>query len=340
MRPGEALSSHLLRRVLDPTIVFSFDRTGFGRHAATFDAADMSIDLVGRTFVVTGANAGIGKEVTRGLAARGAHVAMLCRSEARGEAARLELLDDPDVERGGGVLTLVVCDVSDLRSVDAAFGDLPFSQVDALVHNAGVLVDKRVTSPQGIELTLATHLVGPLRATSLALDRMTRSGRVVWVSSGGMYTRRLSVDRLERATGAFDGVTVYADVKRAQVVVSELLAGKLRSRGILSNAMHPGWAATKGVQESIPGFYRWTRRILRTPAEGADTVLWLAASPRVAERTGEFFFDREAVPTHLMPFTREPTSERERLWSRAMDWAELSEDAFDAVDEAAPGRDT
>lgn len=318
----------LLDRLLDPTIVFAFDRTGYRRHAASFDATDLDVDLRGRTVLVTGANAGIGKETARELARRGAAVWMVCRNEGRGAAARDELASDTLVVTAGGTLHLAVCDVSDLDAVDAMVSYLPVESVDVVVHNAGALVDERTWSPQGVELTLATHLVGPLRMTALLLDRLSKSSRIVWVSSGGMYPRRLSVDRLSRREGPFDGVKAYADVKRAQVVMSEMLANRLGRRGVTSNAMHPGWAATQGVQTSLPAFYKATRAILRTPAEGADTVIWLAACPRIATECGKFWFDRAAVSPYLVPFTRESPAERDRLWSAALQWSGLADDAF------------
>ena len=78
--------------------------------------------------------------------------------------------------------------------------------------------------------------------------------------------------------------------------------------------MHPGWADTPAVRRSLPRFHRLTRSILRSPEEGADTVVWLAASPRGRLSTGRFFFDRRARGTHRLPFTRESEAERRALW--------------------------
>lgn len=305
--------------ILDPTVVFSFDRTGFNRHAANFDPADLEVDLNGRSYVVTGANGGIGMEVTRELAARGGRVWMFCRSIDRGEAARAALLDDGRIAATGGELRLVQCDVSDLDSVDAACARVA-GTVHGLVHNAGALLNERRFSPQGIEVTLATHLVGPLRLTAGLLASLRAAAspecrpRIVWVSSGGMYPRKLSLARLERTDGPFDGVTVYADVKRAQVVTSRMLDARLDQ--VVSHAMHPGWAATAGVKSSIPKFYAVTRRILRTPSQGADTVVWLTASPAVSGQAGAFWFDRQSVSEYLVPGTRESETERSSLWER------------------------
>lgn len=309
--------------VLDPTVLLSFDQTGFRRHAVSFLPEDLEVDLSGRVVLVTGANSGIGKATARALARRGAQVWMLCRSEARGEQARQELTAET-----GGDLRLLVVDVADLDSVAAAARALPVPRVDALVHNAGALLDRRERSPQGLEMTLAGHVVGPFALTAHLLPRLERGAgqepaRVIWVSSGGMYLRRLSVERLARVEGPFDGVTAYADAKRAQVVLSELLAVRLRPRGVVSNAMHPGWAATPGVERSLPTFQRVTRRLLRTPEEGADTVVWLAACRRIGQESGRFWFDRQAVSPWMLPGTREAPAERDRLWQAVVAWSGL-----------------
>ena len=138
--------------------------------------------------------------------------------------------------------------------------------------------------------------------------------RVIWVSSGGMYTRRLETGDPNWDRREYDGVTAYAETKRAQVVLSELWAEELRGSPVVVNSMHPGWADTPAVKSSLPRFHRITRNLLRSPAEGADTVVWLSASARARRSTGCFFFDRQERRTHLLPLTRETDSDRRLLW--------------------------
>jgi NAD(P)-dependent dehydrogenase (short-subunit alcohol dehydrogenase family) len=184
-----------------------------------------------------------------------------------------------------------------------------------LVHNAGVLPDERGETRDGLELTFATHVIGPFLLTRLLRERLEESpdGRVIWVSSGGMYTRGLNLDDPNWEKRSYDGVTAYAETKRAQVVLSELWARELAGSSVVVNAMHPGWADTPAVATSLPRFHRVMQFLLRTPAEGADTVVWLAASPKARE-TGRFWFDREARRTHLLPFTRHADEEAHALW--------------------------
>jgi NAD(P)-dependent dehydrogenase (short-subunit alcohol dehydrogenase family) len=129
-----------------------------------------------------------------------------------------------------------------------------------------------------------------------------------------MYMRRLNLEDPNWIRRDYDGVAAYAETKRAQVVLSELWAEELRGSPIVVNAMHPGWADTPSVKSSLPRFHRVTRNILRAPAEGADTVVWLAVCPRARQSTGRFFFDRQERRTHLLPFTRESEEDRRALW--------------------------
>ncbi len=298
-------------RLLDASLVFSFDHSGFVRHSRGFRAGDLDVDLGGRVCLVTGANSGIGLETARALSARGAQVWLLCRDPGRGERARAA------IAAAGGDARLEILDVSDFSSIRAFARRAP-GRVDVLVHNTGVLPDRRAVTADGLELTLATNLAGPALLTHLLAPRMTGpDARLVWVSSGGMYPRRLQVSRLNRLEGDFDGVAAYADSKRAQVVLSELLDARLE--GIASHCMHPGWADTPAVRSSIPRFHRVTERILRSPAEGADTVIWLAAA-RPPPPGGRFWFDRAPRRTHLTPATREPQSERDALFAQICAW--------------------
>lgn len=307
--PGQRWLGRALSALVDPTVVASFDRTGFRIHALAFEPGDLDVDLAGRRCLVTGANSGIGFETALALADLGAEVVLLCRSEERGAEAVRRIRE----RTGNPRVRLERLDVSDLADVRAAAARLSDGPVDVLVHNAGVLPDARQETADGLELTFATHVAGPLLLTRLLRPCLEKSpdARVVFVSSGGMYTRRLQVrDPQWTRRRSYDGVLAYAETKRAQVVLSELLAEELAGTTVSCNAMHPGWAETPSVESSLPRFHALTRAILRTPAEGADTAVWLAACPRLAGTTGRFYFDRVERRTHWLPGTRESEAER------------------------------
>jgi len=310
--PLHAGIGRALSRVVDPTIALSFDRTGFRIHSLAFRPDDLDVDLSGRRCLVTGANSGIGYESALALADLGAEVVLLCRSRERGRAAAVRIRE----QTGNAQVSVERLDISRLASVRSAAARLRKRPVDVLIHNAGVLPDQRVETKDGLELTLATHVVGPFLLTRLLRPALEKSSdaRVIWVSSGGMYTRRLEVSDPSWKEREYDGVLAYAETKRAQVVLAELWAEELRGTSVVVNSMHPGWTDTPSVKSSLPGFYRLTRTFLRTAAEGADTAVWLAASPRANQWTRCFFFDRMIRRTYLLPFTRESGEERSELW--------------------------
>lgn len=309
----------LFDTIRDRSILFAFDRSGFERHQRSFVEADLDVSMHGRTCLVTGANSGLGFELARGLAERGGTVHMLCRSAERGAAARARIIE----ETGHGDVHLHVVDLSDRSSLHRFARDFSEARVDVLVHNAGTLPLERELTGDGLELTVATHLVGPFLLTTLLKPRLA-GARVIFVSSGGMYAKRLDMDVMMSVDGPYDGVAAYAMTKRGQVVLSEQLAVEFAGIGTTFNAMHPGWADTPGVERSLPRFWRFMKKRLRTPEQGADTALWLAVADRVVGETGKLWFDRSAVPTHLTARTREDDEQRRRLWELCSQWAEAA----------------
>lgn len=299
----------LLDRVLDASIALSFDRSGFERHARSFGPSDLDVSLEGRVCLVTGANRGLGLAVAEALADRGAEVHLLCRSRERGESARERLV----ARTGNPRVHVHAVDLSSLASIRCFVDGWSGRGIDVLVHNAGVLPSARQLSPDGLELTVAVHVVGPFALTRGLVPHL-RDARVIFVSSGGMYAKRLDVDAMLRVTGRYDGVSAYAMTKRAQVVLAEQWAERLRSSGTMVCSMHPGWAATPGVETSLPRFWRAMEGRLRTPEQGADTVVWLAVADEPARSTGGLWFDRRPAPAHRLPFTRECEAMRRRLW--------------------------
>jgi dehydrogenase/reductase SDR family protein 12 len=307
--------------ILDRTVLFSFDRSGFLRHARSFRQGDLDADLAGRVCLVTGANSGIGREAATALAARGAEVWLLCRDRARGEEAVASIRKTTGNRR----VHLEVLDVSCLDAVGAFAERFTPTRIDVLIHNAGVLPANREETAEGLEVTLATNVIGPFLLTNLLQPKLAAAGgaRVIFVSSGGMYAERLSLDDMQWSQRPFDGVTAYAQTKRMQVILTGLLARRWTRAGIAVHAMHPGWADTPSVRSSIPRFWRVMRKRLRTPEQGADTLLWLAVAPALP--SGQFWFDRAPQPTHLLPFTTEPPRDRARLWRACKQLAGLAQ---------------
>jgi len=304
--------SSLLDKALDLAVVPGYTRPGYQLRHRGWGGGLPS--LVGRTVVITGATSGIGRAAAQRFAALGARVVLVARSQRRGDLAVAEIR----AATGNEAVDLVLGDLSSLESITAAAAAITEREaaVDVLVNNAGVLPATRETSVDGYELTFATNVLGMVALTEGLLPRLVASApsRVINVSSGGMYTAKLDVDDLQTERRDFDGAAVYARTKRAQVVLTELWAERLRGAGVVFHSMHPGWVATPGVESSLPTFNRVMGPLLRDADQGADTIVWLGAADEPLRTTGEFWHDRRIRPTHRAPFTRESDEDRRRLW--------------------------
>ena len=155
-------------------------------------------------------------------------------------------------------------------------------RLDVLIDNAGAIFPERTVGPDGIESTVATMVVGPFALVGglLPLMRRTPGARVIAVTSGGQYAQALDLDDLEYRHGDYDGTRAYARAKRAQVSLIREWARRAGSGGVRFDSMHPGWADTPGLSDALPGFARLMGPLLRTPAEGTDTLVWLATTRR------------------------------------------------------------
>lgn len=292
-------------RALDRSVVLGYSSLGYAIRRRSWPLADpASTALTGKRALVTGAGGGVGEATALGLARLGAQVHLLARSAQRAAPALARIEQALHRDRLPARLEVEECDVADLSSVREFVAEfsrrLPESTgLDVVVHNAGVMPSKRSESVDGHELTIATHVLGPILMTELLrplLQRASTGARVVLVSSGGMYTQALAVDDPEFVRGTYRGAVAYARSKRMQVELTPVLAQRWAVNDVSVYAMHPGWVNTPGIGTSLPLFRRVTRPILRTPTAGADTCVWLAATEPAAQ-TGTFWHDRHQRPT-------------------------------------------
>ena len=312
----------LIDDALEITVIGSFSTIGPRIRRRLFHWTSPAADcLRGRTVLITGPTSGLGRAATDALADLGARLVLVGRSQERLSRLSTELRDRHDEDR----FPTVVADMGSLTAVRAAVDRVLASEsrLDVLVDNAGAIFPERSMGPDGIEATLATLVVGPYtltRGLMPLLERTPRS-RVIAVTSGGMYTQQLDVHDLSYAAGTYNGSFAYARAKRAQVALMREWARRGRGSEVTFVAMHPGWADTPGLAESLPMFHRVMRPLLRTAAEGADTIVWLAALPDATPWDGRLLLDRRARPFDRIPSTRLSPTERRALWDAV---AELS----------------
>jgi NAD(P)-dependent dehydrogenase (short-subunit alcohol dehydrogenase family) len=300
----------IIDTLLDRSIALGYGNVGLlaRRRLPGWPADPPRMD--GAVVLVTGAASGLGLASAQGFARLGATVHALARNEARAAEAVERIAESVP----GADARPASCDLSDLNALRAYAGAFAqgVSRLDVLVNNAGAMPDERTYSADGHELMFATHVLAPMALTTLLAPAL---GRVINVSSGGMYTESLPVADWESERTIYDPKRLYARTKREQIVITEFLAARLRGRGVVVHGMHPGWADTEGVRRWMPVFRTITRPIIRSPDQGADTIVWLGAAPEPAERTGLFWHDRRPRPTHYrLGGAPDSDTDRRALW--------------------------
>lgn len=316
MQSPQRTAAEALDRLLEASVVGSFTRVGYevrSRMEHWDGLGDR--DLSGRTIAITGATSGLGRAAAGRLAAMGADLVLVARDPAKAAV----VVDELDA-LGSGSVRFEHADMGEPAQVRRAAESIADSvgSLDVLVHNAGALSNQYLTNSAGVEMTVASQVHGPFLLTALLLDslRAAGPGRVITMSSGGMYTQALRVGGLEMGPDEYRGSVAYARAKRAQVALNEMWARRTAPDEVVFHALHPGWADTPGVSASLPLFRRLMGPALRTPEQGADTLVWLCADDAVVPHcSGLFWHDRRVRRTHALPSTPgDDESERLELW--------------------------
>ncbi|HVV85003.1 MAG TPA: SDR family oxidoreductase [Kofleriaceae bacterium] len=277
-------------------------------------------DLTDRTYVVTGANTGIGKETVRVLAGRGARVVLASRSPDKTRPVIEELKQATGNDR----LDYVELDLGDLASVRRAAADLLARDlpIHGLINNAG-LAGPRGTTKQGFELAFGTNHLGHFLWTKLVLDRVRASGpaRIVNVASASHYqARRIDWDALRKPTASLTGLPEYAVSKVANVLFTRELAKRLPASEVTAYALHPGAIASDIWQRRIPRpIVAIMKLFMKSVADGAKTTIYCATSPACAKETGLYYTDsKEKRPSRLA----QDDAVAAELWKRSEEWTQ------------------
>jgi retinol dehydrogenase 12 len=274
-------------------------------------------DLAGRTFLVTGANTGIGRATAEGLARRGGRVYVASRSREKGSAAVAAIR----AATGNDAVEFLPLDLADLDSVRACAASFLArgEPLHVLVNNAGVVRTRGLTR-QGFELMFGVNHLGHFVLTNALLGGLEASApaRVVTVSSDSHYAARgIDWDALRRPERGLTGLGGYAVSKLCNVLFSQELARRTAGTGVTTYALHPGVVASD-IWRRVPWPVRplIMRRML-TVEQGAETSLYCAASPSVAQDSG-LFYDKCAEREPSQVATPALAAE---LWKRSEAWA-------------------
>jgi NAD(P)-dependent dehydrogenase (short-subunit alcohol dehydrogenase family) len=263
----------------------------------------------GRHVIVTGPTSGLGWQIAHELGAMGAVLVLACRDVARGEVVAGEIAARP-----GAVPPVVLpLDAASRASIEA-FARAYRARVprlDVLVNNAGVANGTRAVTPEGLELTFATNVLGYQRLTLALLDQLKAGAPSRIVNVASLFASDLDLDDLQFIRRPYQELQAYAQSKACNRMLSWALARRLDGTGVTVNAYAPGFVPATGLSRNLSPELRavYATRAGRSLAQGADTAVWLASSPDVEGLSGRFWSDRREVPCQF----RDQAAE-ERLW--------------------------
>jgi NAD(P)-dependent dehydrogenase (short-subunit alcohol dehydrogenase family) len=281
--------------------------------------------MQGKVCLITGANSGIGKATTLGLARMGATVVMVCRDQARGEEARQEI----KTQSGNDAVDLLIADLSSQRSIRELVETFTqrYSHLHVLINNAGAAFTKRRESVDGLEMTFAVNYLAPFLLTNLLLDvlKNSTSARIINVDSDNHRFVRLDMHDLQ-LKHHYGFLRAYGRSKLALLLFTYELARQLHETGVTVNALEPGPTSTNFGQKNAGLLARTILRLVSSRfgsvEKGAKTSIYLASSPEVETITGKYFV--KSAPKRSSTLSYDESLQRQ-LWEESARLVNLSE---------------
>jgi NAD(P)-dependent dehydrogenase (short-subunit alcohol dehydrogenase family) len=278
----------------------------------------------GKTVVITGGTSGIGEVAAVTLARMGGRIVLVARDKARGEATLARLRESaPGVAHSIHYADLLR--LAEMKRLAAQIADKE-TRIDVLINNAGALFATRRITEDGLECTFALNHMAYFVVTERLRERLSESApaRIINTASAAHQGATLDFDDLQSAK-SFGAMKSYSRSKLCNVLFTRELARRLGSTGVTTNCLHPGFVATRFGDQSgaLMSWVVWLAKSFAiSPAKGAQTIIYLASSPDVATKTGQYFY--ESVPALPSPAARDDRSAL-LLWQRSAALAGINE---------------
>lgn len=287
---------------------------------------EIDIDMKEKVVMITGANSGIGKETAIALAKMGATIVMVCRNQERGEHALQEIKEKSNSDN----VILFLADLADQESIRKVVDDFKekYKELHVLINNAGLVLMKKMLTPEGYESTFAINHLGHFLLTNLLLDIIKESApsRIINVSSVAHSMARLDLEDIHFENEKYRGFRSYGNSKLATILFTYELARKLEGTGVTVNALHPGGVRTNFGKRHSKWYIRPIMSLFSVfminAKKGARTSVYLASSPEVEETTGKYFKKCEAVESSKISYDE---SIQQRLWELSEKLVKLNE---------------
>lgn len=278
----------------------------------------LNTSMQGKVCIVTGANSGLGKATSLGMAQMGATVVMVCRDRTKGEEAQNEI----KTKSGSDAIDLLLAELSSQDSIRQLVENFQqhYTQLHVLINNAGGVNLSRRDTVDGFEMTFAVNYLAPFLLTNLLLDKLKASApaRIVNVSSESHESGYIKMDDLQLEK-KYRLMRAYGQSKLALVLFTYELARRLQGTGVTANCLHPGFVATNIGQSGVGRVGRSIVKLIFSslgisPEEGAKTSIYLASSPDIEGVTGKYFV--KSIPVRSAPISYDESLQRQ-LWEES-----------------------
>ena len=279
--------------------------------------------MKGKTVLITGANSGIGKATAIALARFGAEIIIISRNAGNGA----QTISEIKKLTGSELIHFFQCDLSSMDQIRRVSEEIHnrFNKLDVLINNAGVLERYRKITQDSFEYLFGVNYLSHFLLTQLLIDliRNSNHGRIINLTSGAHRFGKIHFDDIH-LEGKHNGFKAYAQSKLANVIFTYALCSRLHEEGITANSVHPGFVGTKIVflrdSQSTPWPFKIYQRIAKKPIAGAKTVIYLASSAEMENKSGRYYVNKRSIPSSKSSYDPDAAT---ALWNMSLRMCDL-----------------